>query len=315
MIKCYEEKKHAENRIHKLEKILLSLKEQLLPEREDQYKAMAAVYVRQIREIREAIDAYTGLELFNIKKSDINIHIEGPIIRYGAAPVSVVSSFLNNFRKTLINFYATLNNLNYKTRPPKDIAALSDFQLDAFQPGSINLSLSLPSQQTSIFESKNIENSLDAYFKIIKWAHYDDESYINDIDDSIREKLLINVMRTLPDDKNIDRITFFGNALNSHEKITVNKRAKQKIIDTLNKSNEEVQMVSIKGCVRELDLDRYTFLLRNISDSSIREVKCKISDDIVEDIKEYFDSTVAVTGYKKDKENMVTVKYIEVLDN
>jgi hypothetical protein len=313
MIRSYEEKKYAEKQIDKLEKILMSFRDQLLPDREEQYKIMASYYVRKIRELREAIDEYTGLEYFNIKKSDLNIHIEGPIIRYGSAPISVVSSFLNNFRKTLQNFYAALNELNYKTKFPKEIAMLSDFQLNDFQPGSINLSLSLPPYQTGLFENKSIEKSLETYFKIIKWACYNDDTYINNINDDIKEKLMVNVIRTLPDDKNINRITFYGDSVKSKEKLIINRNVRQKIIDTLNKNNEELELVSIKGCVRELDLDKLTFLLRNVTGFNQTEVKCKLNDDIVEDIKEYFDSTVSINGYKKD--NLIFVKYIEVLDS
>ena len=41
------------NNIEKLENILADLKKRLLPEHEEQYKAMAEVYIRKIKELKE----------------------------------------------------------------------------------------------------------------------------------------------------------------------------------------------------------------------------------------------------------------------
>lgn len=311
MIENFEQKEYTENQIRRLENVLMSLRDKLMPKREKQYKLMAAFYVRKIREMREEIDEYTGLEMFNIKKDDINIHIEGPAIRYGSAPISIISGFLGNFRKTLQKFYITLNNLNYKTRIPKSIAALSDFELNAFQPGSINLSLSLPNNQISIFD---MEKSVKTYFDILKWAYYDNDEFINDIKKEIKEKLLVNIIRTLPDDKNISTITFSGKMLDlgKDKKIIINRKSKEKIIDTINNSNNNLKMISMKGCIRELDLDRWTFELRNIEGDSKFDQKCKINSEIVDDLKEYLDSVVAINGYKYG--NILKVKYIEQIE-
>ncbi len=78
-----EEKQFIEKRINKLENILFDLKEKLLPEREEQYKSMAAVYVRKIIELREEIEKYIGMDNVLIEHDDINIHMVGPSIGYG----------------------------------------------------------------------------------------------------------------------------------------------------------------------------------------------------------------------------------------
>ena len=55
MINNLEEKQFIKKRINKLENILFDLKEKLLPEREEQYKTMAAVYTRKIIKLKEKI--------------------------------------------------------------------------------------------------------------------------------------------------------------------------------------------------------------------------------------------------------------------
>lgn len=313
MIRNYEDKKFAENRIYKLEKILLSLKQKLLPERETQFKAMAAVYVRLIREIREEIEEYTGMEILNVKVNDINIHIEGPIIGYGSAPISIISNYLENFKKTLQNYYMIVNDMKTK-RVPKIISELTDFNLNAFQPGSINLSISLPSYQISFFdEQQKLEKVIEVYFNILKWTFYDDETYIKDIDNEIKEKLLINMLRTLPDNRKIDKITFSGRSVNSQDKIIINYNTKKRIKEKIENITESDQMVSVQGCIRGLDLDKLIFVLRDLDGNNVKYIKCKLTNDIVDDMKQYLDSTVIIKGIET-KSGMIKVKYIEILD-
>ncbi|GAA0083107.1 hypothetical protein EXM36_02775 [Clostridium botulinum] len=313
MIRNDEEKRFAEEKIHKLEKIIVSLKTQLMPEREKQFKAMAAVYVRMIREIREEIEEYTGMEIFNIKRDDINIHIEGPVIGYGSAPISIISSYLEKLKTTIQNYYMVINEMECR-RVPKTISELTDFNLNAFQPGSINLSISLPlpSHQISLFEETNIQKALEIYFNVLKWTYYNDESYIENIDKDIKERLLINALRTLPDDKKIDRITFSGKMVQSNEKIVVNHNTKKKIKTKIEEDNDKEEIISIKGCIRGLDLDKLTFILRD-SDINTNDIKCKLTDEIVTDMKEYLDSRVIVKGVKNTSE-IIKVKYIEIIE-
>lgn len=312
MIKNNDEKKFAENQISKLENILLSLKKELLPEREEQFKAMAAVYTRMIREIREEIEEYTGMEILNVRRDDINIHIEGPIIGYGSAPISIVSGYLEKFKRTAQNYYMTINNMKYK-RVPKSISKLTDFNLNAFQPGSINLSISVPNIQTSFLEDKGLIEALEIYFNVLKWTYYNDESYIKNIDEEMQQKLLVNTLRTLPDNQNIDRITFFGELVSKDEKIIVNHKTREKIKQKIEDIEENDKIVSVEGCIRGLDLDKLIFILRDVNEENSKDIRCKISNELVDDMKEYLDSRVLIKGVENSSGG-VKVKYIEILD-
>lgn len=317
MIRNIEEKKHAENRIKKLEAIISSLKEELLPEREEQFKIMAKVYVKKIIELREEIEVFTGMDLLIVERKDINIHIKGPSINYGAAPISVISNYLDSFRKAMQKIYSIMNNIEIKTRVPIIISELTDFRLNAYQPGSINLSLSLPEKQTGLFEDMDIYSSIDIYFKLLEWLGNDTDDkkildeYINNLDKNKLEKLLINILKTLPDNKNIDSIEFYGNSIKSEKKIYVNHESRNKIKEKLNTNTNEEQIAEYRGCIRELDLDRQTFLLRNIEGKEVKQIKCILNENIADDIKNYLDTNVLIVGTVKN--NVMQVKYIEII--
>ncbi|GEM_PF-6446298 len=313
MINNYKEKLYIESQISKLDKILISLKDDLLPHREEQYKVMAEVYVRKIRELREEIDEYTGMEILNIKRNDINIHIEGPYIDFGSAPISIISNFLNNFRKALQNFYTTLNDIAYKNRIPKQISELTDLQLQQFSPGSINLSLSLPEKQMNFLEGTSIDSVIKTYFDIANWLITDNNRYVKGIKEEKFEKLLICMLRTFPDDKYINKITYSGNLTSSYEKIVINSATKKKAIEKIGKTNNENEITSVIGSIREIDLDKFTFVVRNIENSDRQELRCKITSEVIEDIRCYLDSKVSINGFLKD--NVLDVKFIEVAED
>ena len=274
---------------------------------------MADIYVRKIVEIREEIEEFIGMSQLLIQQNDINIHIKGPVISYGSVPISIISSYLNSFRKTMQRIYGIVNNIEIKTKVPSSIAFMTDFRLNAYQPGSINLSLSLPDKQLGFFDDMDIYSTLTMYFNMLMWINNDSHvsSFIEKVEKEKLERLLINILKTLPDDKFISSIEFSSNSIKLNGKIYVNsqsrKNVKEKLI-TLEKESEDEQF-ECRGRVRELDLDKLTFVVRDLEDSSIKEIKCYLDDNIVDDIRSYLDSDVLVSGIVKNGK-----KYAKLLE-
>lgn len=314
MIKSIEEKEFLEKRIKKLENILLDFKNKLLPDREEEYKNLSKVYVQKIIEMREEIEEYVGMSNVLIKKNDINIHIKGPIIGYGSAPISIISGYLGNFRKSIQKLYLIKYKKNCSSRIPKWLSSLTDFGMEAYQPGSINLTLSIPERQISFYEESNIESSLKLYFQILEWLNKDeDNDRFKDIDNKTLEKMIIAVMSTLPDNKNINSIEYFGRSVGENKKIYINYKSKENAKNRIKKLSKEEVSVEYIGLIREVDLDKLTFVLRNIENNNDNnEVKCSFDNEFLEDIKNYLDSKVYVIGIKKNK--FVKVKYIDKIN-
>lgn len=306
MISSIEEKQFIEKRINKLENILIDLKERLLPDREEQYNAMAAVYVRKIIELREMIEEYTGMNNLLINKDDINIHINGPSIGYGKVPISVLSAYLDSLKTSVRGNYRILYN---RSKVPQNIAMLTDFTLNQLAAGSINLSLGIPNEQISFLGDMSLENSLNIYFDLLNAISKQDEEYvIPGIDEDTMGKLLSNILKVIPDDKNIKSVEVYGFRVKARERICLNHESRKFILKKIDGINEKEKNIIVTGIIRELDLDKLTFCLRDIDIQGKNQIKCDVSKEQVNDLGEYLNSYVKVTGVLDG--NTVKVKYI-----
>ena len=306
MIRNYEEKVYAENRIAKLEKILLSLKEDLLPDREEQYKAMAKVYVSKIRVLREEIEEFTGMSLLNMKRRDLNLHIVGPAIDYGVAPVSILTKYLADFKSALQQIYISL----YGGTVNNYISKLFDMGLYEYNPGSINVSLQFENQQISLLENNDnskITHTLDVYFKIIQWMNTDDILYIRDMSEEQLRNIVANMIKTMPDNKKIRSISFESDRVDIKTPVTVTSGHKKKMKEYISSVSNEY--VIIVGDMRELDLDKNTFWIRNIGDTNQTQ-KCKFKREMLEDIANCLGYKVTVEGILK--KNYLVLNQIEI---
>lgn len=308
MIRTKNELIYTKEQINKLENIVMSLKEKLLPERESQYNAMAGIYIKKIESFRKEVDDYLGVSTYKTSNIDLHMHIEGPSIGYGSVPSSLIASCLERFKKGLQGIYVTKNDIKLNRNTPKDIRDICDLRLVNFQPGSINLSFEVPKQQISL-DRESIDNSIQVYFDLINWISSDDDNYISNLDKDKLEKLMQSVVNTLPDNKNINKITFSGKSTYCKNKITVDTEIREKIVNKIMDFQIKDEIVSIKGIVRGMDLDKRTLALRDVQNYDKKEINCKLSDDIGNDLKEYLDATVSIKGVKK--ESYINVKYIE----
>lgn len=305
MIRSYDEKVHAENQIRKLENILLSLKEELLPEREEQYKAMAKVYVTKIRVIREEIEEFTGMNLLNMRRRDLNLHIVGPAIDYGVAPVSILIRYLGDFKSTLQQIYISL----YGGTVNQYVSKLFDMGMYEYNPGSINVSLQFENQQMSFFENNNdskITHTLDVYFNIIQWMNTGDTSYVRDMSEDVLRNIVSNMIKTMPDNKKIRSISFESDRVDIKTPIIVTNGHKNKMKEYISSGSNEY--VVIAGDMRELDLDKNTFWVRNIGDMNQTQ-KCKFKREMLEDIVSCLGHKVVIEGVLK--KNYLVVNQIE----
>ena len=311
MIKSREELIYTKNQISRLEDILTSLREKLLPERESQYNAMAGGYIKKIEKFRSEIDEYIGISTYKSSKVDLHMHIEGPNIGYGSVSSRLISNYLDKFKRGLQGIYVAKNNININRIAPKDIRDICDLRLTNFQPGSINLSFEIPKHQISL-DRESIDSSIQLYFDIVKWISTDDDRYIKNIDTENIEKLTRSVMQTLPDEKNINKITFSGQIAKLNKPIIIDSDVKKKASEKISSLQLDNNTVTITGIVRGIDLDKRTLALREVRNYNKNEVSCKLSDDLIDDLKQYLDCNVTIQGIKKDA--YINIKYIENLD-
>ncbi|MBS4959096.1 MAG: hypothetical protein KHZ99_19040, partial [Clostridium sp.] len=81
------------------------------------------------------------------------------------------------------------------------------------------------------------------------------------------------------------------------------------VLKKIESINEKEKNISIKGIIREIDLDKLTFYLRDINYEGREQIKCSMINDKIENLGEYLNSYVKVVGILEN--NVIKVKYIE----
>ncbi|WP_112182529.1 hypothetical protein [Paraliobacillus zengyii] len=319
MISNLEEKKFINKQIMHLENALADLKFKLLPDNPEIFKVMSISYVDKIQELRKEIDTFLGVnELKDIEKSDIVIRLKGPEIGYGRAPISVVSSILDETRKGFQNLYSYLNGFKNFRKVPQSILKACDMSLAGMFEGSLQVALQRPSEQISLFdEDSDFNKTVELYLQAASWASKNDSIELlkrNIPDDELREVALKSILRLIPKStKKVNRVHLYGSLVN--ENIYLNKQSRDYIIENLAKKVEDEQILSFEGRVREVDLDKGSFKLREVKDENgIHEIIGHINESLMEDLKECLDDVIIVKGVIKSetqKSKTLEIRFIE----
>jgi hypothetical protein len=120
--------------------------------------------------------------------------------------------------------------------------------------------------------------------------------------DRARRRLLLNeVARLVPRERGqVDEVEQFGGLLRAArlpERVSLSRGTRARIngvLDSLPKQRVE----SYVGDLREIDLDKLSFVLRNAGtrDGEVLQVECSFPEELLETAKEALDKRVEVTG-------------------
>ncbi|MFT9495827.1 hypothetical protein [Anaerosolibacter sp.] len=325
MINNKEEKEFVNKQIIHLENALSDLKNRLLPNNPKMFNLMSASYIDKIRELRKEIDLYIGIDENNsVEKSDFIIRLLGPEIGYGRAPISVVTNLLGEVRKGFQNIYAHISGHGISSKYPKSITEMCDLSLvDVFE-GSLQVALQRPMDQLNLFdqiETSDFEKTVNLYFNTANLAskQASNEMLKETIpDDYLRDIAMKNVLRIIPKDpKRVSTIEIYGKLVK--ENIYLTKHSRDYIIDKIAKKQDEEVLYTYKGRIREIDLDKRSFRLRDLAnDELINEVVCIIDDNLLDDLKESLDEMAIVKGTitNETKNNKtLRVRFIEASED
>lgn len=319
MINNPEEKEFLNKQIVHLENALADLKDKLLPDNPKMYEVMSLNYIDKIKELRKEIDLYLGIQENNlVRNSDIIIRLQGPEVGFGKAPISVVANTLEEMRKGFQNLYASLLGYKNYKKVPQYIAKACDMSLAGVFEGSIQVALQRPPEQISLFqEDTDFERTANLYIEAASWASKMESVEVikrKIPDDDIREVALKSILRLVPNSpKRVNRVHLYGSMIK--EDIYLGKNSRDFIIENLTKKDKEEIIYSFEGRVREIDLDKGSFKLREIkNEENIYEIIGIINDKLMSDIKESLDETVIVRGTMRNETNnakTIEVRFIE----
>ena len=304
MITNDEQLDQAMEQLGRMYRALADLRKEVLKVNARNFVLMAEGPMDEIRRLEEQIGVYTGRADVEINESDVWLRIVGPDLTWPEAQTSIVTAFLDAFRKGVqaIAVYASRGHLT--TFPTNDLKRACDFRIVAFQAAGLCIGVRAPDEaQVGLFGGSDhalVSQALEQFLQVADWVGSDDPPKVFEqlFPDPHERRFLLNslkpfVPRPLGD---VERIEISGRAVPRSRTITLTKSSNQRIdraIDALTAERVEEHA----GDLREIDLDSWSFTLRNAED--VRVVRCTFEEDLLESAKEAVDRHVRVTGVRR----------------
>lgn len=303
MINDIKDKKIIELQIQRLENSLLDIK--LKTENNPlMFNILANPYVKQIRELRQQIEEFIGVPQ-EVPLTDLIVRISGEHIGKGRAPISVVASTLKNVRSAISNTYASLIGVTDFNNLPKHITEACDFSLLGTAEGSIQLILQSPSKEVSLLGEEELSKVFEIIYQAAEWAI--EERPKEELEEILPNKegfnnVLKNLLKLTPpkEDDRVDSIHLYGQLMKKD--IILTNKTREYISNYLYNDQQEEKVIEIKGTIREIDLDKKSFILRDIMNlHDVKEVRCKMVNSLKEDVFPILNSKVIISGIETSK--------------
>jgi hypothetical protein len=304
MITDDEQLDQALEQVARMYRALASLRKDVLPRSDRQFALMAEGPIDEIRKLAGEIDCYIGKTSLETSEADVWLRIVGPNLAWPNAPTSVLTAFLNAFRKGVQAIAEYLDTGQLTTRPTKELKRACDLRIVAFQTGSLRLGMRVPDEtQSHLFDDGGealVRKALGQFLEVAAWVSSEEPASVLDRlwpEHHARRVLLNSLKPFVPRPRgDVEAVELSGRALPRMRTITLTRFSHQRIdhaIDALATERVEEHV----GDLREIDLDKLSFILRNAED--IKEVPCAFEDDLLATAKEGLDRRVRVTGIRR----------------
>jgi hypothetical protein len=285
----------------RLYEALLVLARDIAPKNPGLYAVMAEGPADQIEDLRRQIDEAVGLSFLQELRADVWLAIEGEGIEAQTASSSLLASYLDVVRKG-VQSIAEINLLgSLSARPTRGLQEACDLQLVALRAGSVRLGLRLPdgadaSENPALIENQRAASgALTEYLEVASWAaRAGDEQWLSErFPEPAKRKTLLAAIKSLtPGNRSgVHSVTLSGRRVPGLGPVTLTRGTKKRLDRALELLVENAQATH-EGLLREIDLDKRTFLIRRPESKAV--VRCSFPPALSDRAKEALDRFVIV---------------------
>lgn len=265
--------------------------------------------LQAIAQIQREIDAYTGATDAARQQASLWIRLVGPRARWGETPSSVVTAFLDTLRKGVQSIATSLSTGRSIGRPSNELHLACDFEVARFAEGSFEVGVRLPEpEQSDLFPVQAHEAARHALHEFLVAANWAASSLpLNEEIEQLlpeakaRRIALRAIKQFVPRrDGGISFVELSGADVPSGNRIHLSPDASRAIDHALSEAIDEKEEV-VEGEIREMDLDKRTFRLRNVSGQA--DVPCKFGEDLAPVAAGLLGKRVVVIGLRREGES------------
>ncbi len=284
------------------EHALKAISDEVKPVNESRFLLMAESYVDMIQGLREQIDAYLGVNAVRQSQTELILGLEGPGIKLGDTPVSLVTRVLDSLRRGM----QTVVEAAESTRPAARTAGrrkrwieeLCDLPLVGIVSGSVRVQLGEPTSLSAGL----LENEERQFYQQVIGLFRDGlavatgEMRADQLPVQLRQPVLNAVRKLVPTPRGVlEAITFSGRAIGAGKNYRVTREARERLDQEVRRVTALAEITTVEGVIREVDLDQNTFLLRERPEGT-PELHCEYAEIDEEDVKSFLDKRVVVSG-------------------
>ncbi len=292
----------------RLSQAVVSLRRELGETNPRNFVLLAEGPLLQIRLAKEEIQEYTGELLLEEAESDLRMRIIGPTVKWREAPIGVLAAFFDSLRKGVRSLAIYNESLRQFVWPQREVKRACELELVDLKPGSLDVGLKIPfvvpEEQPDLFfqtESSPAAPALADFLSVAEWVASASpiEELTVTFPEAKKRRIALRAIKPFVPRKTgaVDKVELYGKSLRHGNRIELTRQAGERVAaafaETLLEREERY-----KGQLREIDLDKRTFLLRNLRESDLREIKCQFAGDQETIAKTLLDQWVTVIGIR-----------------
>jgi hypothetical protein len=277
---------------------LAALRREMEPINPRNFAVLAEGHLDDIRRLQQELDEYAGVVAADRQAAALWLRVVGREIEWHSAPTSVLTAILDAFRKGVQSVAELSLTGELSTRPTAALKQAADFRIVALAPGSLRLGIRPPGDESEAGTA--VIQALGEYISAAAWVASDAEEgdFIRQVPDMRRRQLLLTQLaRLVPRERGqVEQVELSGRFVQSQrsgEVVTLSRQSRLRInaaLDRIPESRVETHV----GDLREIDLDRCTFVLRNAEE--VVQLECEFGEELLEAAKDALDKRVEVTG-------------------
>ncbi len=302
MIHSDQELALARGQLGRVEDALRAIRDEVRPANEARFLLMAESYVEMIHDLRYEIDAYLGLQAVAEAQAELVMGLEGRGIELGTIPASLVIRTVDALLRGLQSVREGIDSIGRPQRTAgrrgRWIEELCNLSLAGFGHGSVKVYLGEPSSLSGALLETDERAAFDEVMTLLErgFAFASGIAAAVEIREELRHTVLSAVKRMAPSPRGaLDAITFAGRAIGATKGYRITRDAHPRLQEAILRATATERVTSVDGVIREVDLDKNTFVLRERSDSA-PDLNCEYAESDEDDVKSLLDRQVVVRG-------------------
>jgi hypothetical protein len=302
MITNDNELRLTRERLQLAEAALDSLRRDLLPVNEVQYRLFSAAPIELIRSIRDEIDLYLGIA----PDSELVISLEGNGVSLGQTLAGAVTHIIDAFRRGLRLVVGAVDaNSRHTGEDQRDewLDRVCDLPLAGVGPGSVRVFLDLPPLEGPFTaeDDQLLNDAITVLFDGLEWAGQGEDAPapLEKLHRSARLAILGAVAQLLPPQSGpVERIVYQrrpGGPGKPQRRATLTRQSRQRVQGEMERLAADARFTEAEGVIRQVDLDAQTFVLRERPGDQ-PDLPCEYASVLADIVKGLLDCRVKVSG-------------------